>query len=100
MDGNNIRPPIIDLHDDELGKISCLYANVALMLSKWHQHGFKFLGLYQSLYYEATRRNLSRIDYYNFISVFKQCCVEKTHNRKQLLFSQKSPKRLIILRLR
>ena len=96
MDGNNIRPPIIDLHDDELGKISCLYANVSLMLSKWHQHGFKFLGLYQSL----TRRNLSRIDYYNFISVFKQCCVEKTHNRKQLLFSQKSPKRLIILRLR
>ena len=44
MDGNNIRPRIIDLHDDELGKISYLYANVALMLSKWHQHDFKFWG--------------------------------------------------------
>lgn len=79
MDGNNIRPRIIDLHDDELGKISYLYANVALMLSKWHQHDFKFLGLYQCLYHSAKKYNSIIIewflekDYNNFISVFKQC---------------------------
>ena len=50
-------------------KISCLYANFALMLSKWHQHDIRFLGLYQSLYHSA-KNITSRKNYYDFISVF------------------------------